>query len=117
MLLSSSVYLEIKAYIQAFGNAAANAVNEAHFDGIELHACHGSLLDQFLQDVSNNRIDQYGGSVENCARFVLEVVEACVNAVGPKKVAIRLSPWNDTNGEYSFLERRLLTVYESLICI
>ena len=59
---------------------------------------HGYLIDQFTQDVSNNRTDDYGGSIENRARFTLEVLEACLKAVGASRVAIRFSPWEFYNG-------------------
>ncbi|KAI8993862.1 NADH:flavin oxidoreductase/NADH oxidase [Trametes punicea] len=87
---------EIKEYVQWFGTAASNAVHKAGFDGVEVHGANGYLVDQFLQDVSNKRTDEYGGSIENRARFALEVMDAVVAAVGQSKSAIRLSPW----GEY-----------------
>jgi NADPH2 dehydrogenase len=59
------------------------------------------LLDQFLQDVSNERTDEYGGSIENRTRFTLEVIDAVVKEVGASKTAIRLSPWNDFQGTSS----------------
>ena len=90
---------EIKDYHQYFAQAAVNAVKKAGFDGVEIHGANGYLPDQFLQDVSNNRTDEYGGSVENRARFMLEVVDAVVAAVGPKKTALRLSPWSQYQGE------------------
>ncbi|KAI0075622.1 NADH:flavin oxidoreductase/NADH oxidase [Panus rudis PR-1116 ss-1] len=85
---------EIKEFVQLYAKAAANAI-EAGFDGVEIHGANGYLIDQFLQDVSNNRTDEYGGSIENRARFALEVIDAVVKAVGPKKVGIRLSPWGE----------------------
>ncbi|KAI0693777.1 NADH:flavin oxidoreductase/NADH oxidase [Cerioporus squamosus] len=85
---------EIKEYVQWYGQAASNAVHRAGFDGVELHAANGYLVDQFLQDVSNKRTDEYGGSVENRARFALEVMDAITAAVGQSKAAIRLSPWS-----------------------
>ncbi|TFK66462.1 NADH:flavin oxidoreductase/NADH oxidase [Pluteus cervinus] len=84
---------EIQEYIQLFAQAAKNAVLGAGFDGVEIHGAHGFLVDQFLQDVSNDRTDEYGGSIENRSRFALEVVDAVVGAVGPQRSAIRLSPW------------------------
>ena len=59
-----------------------------------MHGANGYLIDQFLQDVSNKRDDAYGGSIENRARFALEIMDAVVAAVGQSKVAIRLSPWS-----------------------
>ncbi|KAK7442715.1 hypothetical protein VKT23_015961 [Stygiomarasmius scandens] len=85
---------EIKEYSTLYATAASNAVHKAGFDGVEIHGANGHLLDQFMQDVSNHRTDEYGGSVENRARFTLEVVDAVVKAVGPRKTGIRFSPWN-----------------------
>lgn len=84
--------------MQLYGQATANAVHRAGFDGIELHGANGYLINQFLHDVTNNRTDEYGGSIENRARFALEVIDACVKAVGAKRVSIRLSPWEFYNG-------------------
>jgi NADPH2 dehydrogenase len=89
---------EIGEYMQLYASAARNAVLGAGFDGVEIHAAFGYLPDQFLQTNSNERTDLYGGSVENRARFVLEVTEAVVNAVGGDKVGIRLSPWSTYQG-------------------
>jgi len=75
-----------------FVAAALNAV-EAGFDGVELHSANGYLLEQFLSPVSNIRTDNYGGSVENRSRFVLEVVAAVAEAIGKDKTGIRLSPF------------------------
>ncbi|KAK4189461.1 putative NADPH dehydrogenase [Podospora australis] len=88
---------EIKAKVQEYVHAAKCAV-EAGFDGVEIHGANGYLVDQFLQDTCNKRTDQYGGSVENRARFALEVVDAVVTAVGAERVAIRLSPWSKFQG-------------------
>ncbi|EXJ75639.1 NADPH2 dehydrogenase [Cladophialophora psammophila CBS 110553] len=72
----------------------------AGFDGVEIHGANGYLLDQFLQDVCNRRTDNYGGSIENRARFGLEVTRAIITAVSDsKKVTIRLSPWTDFDGK------------------
>ena len=92
--------LEVKQYIQWYGKAAADAVHRAGFDGVELHACNGGLADQFLQDVSNQRTDEYGGSVENRVRFVFEVLEAMIESVGQTKAALRLSPWGYIRGVF-----------------
>ncbi|THH14382.1 hypothetical protein EW146_g5951 [Bondarzewia mesenterica] len=67
---------EIKEYVELHATAASNAVHKAGFDGVEIHAANGVLVDQFLQTNSNNRTDEYGGSIENRIRFPLEVVEA-----------------------------------------
>jgi NADPH2 dehydrogenase len=58
----------------------------------------GYLIDQFIQSVSNNRTDEYGGSVENRARFALEVIDAVTKAIGPERTAIRFSPWSEYQG-------------------
>ncbi|KAG7441249.1 FMN-linked oxidoreductase [Guyanagaster necrorhizus] len=85
---------EIKEHIEFFGIAAANAVNKAGFDGVEIHGAHGFLVDEFIQSVSNVRDDEYGGTVENRVRFPLEVIERVVKEVGADRVGLRLSPWN-----------------------
>ena len=90
---------EIKQYVEWWGTAAANAVHKAGFDGIEILGANGYLVDQFLQDVSNKRKDEYGGSVENRARFALEVLDSVVAAVGQSKTGIRLSPWSKYQGQ------------------
>ena len=90
---------EIGEFVQLFATAARNAVLRAGFDGVEIYAGNGYLPDQFLQTNTNNRTDSYGGSVENRARFVLEITEAVVDAVGANRVGIRLSPWSTFQGE------------------
>ncbi|WWD09961.1 hypothetical protein V865_008092 [Kwoniella europaea PYCC6329] len=77
---------------------AAKAAIEAGFDGVEIHGANGYLLDQFLQSVSNQRTDQYGGSLENRFRFPLRVLNAVCEAVGPEKVGIRMSPFGRFQG-------------------
>jgi NADPH2 dehydrogenase len=89
---------EIKARIGEYAAAAKLAVEEAGFDGVEVHGANGYLIDQFLQDTCNKRTDEYGGSVEKRARFALEVVKAVVDAVGAERTAIRLSPWSRFQG-------------------
>ncbi|KAL1752240.1 hypothetical protein FB107DRAFT_220310 [Schizophyllum commune] len=88
---------EIKQYVEWFGQAAKNAI-EAGVDGVEVHGANGYLIDQFLQDVTNVRSDEYGGSIENRSRFGLEVVDAVVKAIGAEHTAIRLSPWSEMSG-------------------
>ncbi|CAL5187369.1 unnamed protein product [Lathyrus oleraceus] len=85
---------EIPGIVNDFRLAARNAI-EAGFDGVELHGAHGYLLEQFMKDKVNDRTDEYGGSLENRCRFVLEVVEAVVNEIGAERVGIRLSPFAD----------------------
>ena len=88
---------EIGEYVEAYAGAARNAVR-AGFDGVELHGANGYLIDQFLQDMSNTRTDAYGGSLEDRARFALEVIDRVARAVGPARTAIKISPWNDVHG-------------------
>jgi len=87
---------DLRATLQEFVQAAKNAV-AAGFDGIELHVANGYLLEQFLRPNSNTRTDRYGGSIENRARFVLEVAAATAEAIGKDKVGIRLSPFGVFN--------------------
>lgn len=82
---------EIPAIIADFRQAALNAM-EAGFDAVEIHAAHGYLIDSFLRDGANKRTDSYGGSIENRARFLLEIVEACAGAIGADRLGVRLSP-------------------------
>ena len=96
---------EIKDYVKWFQRAAEVAVNQAGFDGVMVHGSNGYLVDQFLQDVSNKRTDEYGGSIENRARFALEILEAITRSIGEDRTAIRLSPWGTMYGKYKvFLE-------------
>ena len=88
---------EIREHIGFFRTAALNAV-QLGFDGIELHGANGFLIEQFLHDVSNNRSDEYGGSPENRARFVLELVQSVSEAIGEDRVGLKLSPWNKDGG-------------------
>ncbi|KAI0818994.1 NADH:flavin oxidoreductase/NADH oxidase [Irpex lacteus] len=85
---------EIKQYVEDFATAAYNAVHGAGFDGVEIHGANGYLIDQFIQDNANKRTDEYGGSIGNRARFVLEIADAVVAKVGAEKTALRVSPWS-----------------------
>ena len=87
---------DIKAAIEEFAQGAKNAM-AAGFDGVELHGANGYLLEQFIRPNSNQRTDRYGGSIGNRARFVLEVAEAVIIAIGKDKVGIRLSPFGVFN--------------------
>lgn len=87
---------EIKATIKDFGKAAKNAI-EAGFDGVELHGANGYLVQQFLSTNVNNRTDEYGGSVENRARFLLEVLDAMIEEIGSERTGLRLSPGGEFN--------------------
>ena len=87
---------EIAGIVADFAQAARNAVR-AGFDGIEIHAANGYLVDQFLRDGANHRTDAYGGSIENRARFLLEVVDATAAAIGAHRVGVRISPSSPFN--------------------
>ncbi len=87
---------EIPAIVSDYGKAAANA-KLAGFDGVEIHGANGYLPDQFLQDRTNRRNDRYGGSVENRARFMLEIVDAAVEVWGADRVGLHLSPRCDSH--------------------
>jgi 2,4-dienoyl-CoA reductase-like NADH-dependent reductase (Old Yellow Enzyme family) len=82
---------EIQDIVNDFQRGAANA-QEAGFDGVEIHGANGYLLDQFLQDSTNKRTDDYGGSVENRARLLLDVADACIEIWGAGRVGVHLSP-------------------------
>lgn len=88
---------EIKQMVQDFVDASKNAIR-AGFDGVEIHGANGYLLDQFIQDISNKRDDEYGGSVENRTRLLDEVIKAVVEAIGSERVGLRLSPWSTFQG-------------------
>ena len=106
---------DIKATIAEFAQAAKNAV-AAGFDGVELHGANGYLLEQFVRSNSNLRTDRYGGPIENRARFVLEVADAVIGAIGKDRVGIRLSPFGVFNdmpayaameADYTYLAQQL----------
>ncbi|MCJ1291617.1 hypothetical protein MMC34_003162 [Xylographa carneopallida] len=88
---------EIQQTVQDFATAAENAIR-AGFDGVECHGANGYLGDQFLQDLGNQRDDEYGGNVENRSRFLNDILKAVVDAIGPERVGIRLSPWSPFQG-------------------
>jgi N-ethylmaleimide reductase len=87
---------EIPGIVDDFRLAAENAM-AAGFDGVEVHGANGYLLDQFLRDSTNLRTDQYGGSIANRARLLLEVVSAVSKVWGPDRVGVRISPINPFN--------------------
>ena len=87
---------ELPGIVADYVQAAKNAL-QAGFDGVEIHSANGYLLDQFLRDGSNKRTDNYGGSIENRARLLMEVTKAVVSAIGADKVGLRLSPVNPFN--------------------
>jgi 2,4-dienoyl-CoA reductase-like NADH-dependent reductase (Old Yellow Enzyme family) len=82
---------EIPGIVEDFRRGAQNA-QRAGFDGVEIHAANGYLIDQFLQDSTNHRSDRYGGSVENRARFLLEITDAVTGVWGPGRVGVHLRP-------------------------
>jgi 2,4-dienoyl-CoA reductase-like NADH-dependent reductase (Old Yellow Enzyme family) len=85
---------EIAGIVEDYRRGAENA-QRAGFDGVELHGANGYLLDEFLQDSTNKRTDEYGGSIENRARLMLEAVDAAVSVWGPERVGLHLSPRAD----------------------
>ncbi|GAA5073385.1 hypothetical protein GCM10025759_14530 [Lysobacter panacisoli] len=107
---------EIAAVLEDYRHAARLA-KQAGFDGVEVHAANGYLLEQFLRDSTNHRDDRYGGSIENRARFPIEVVEAVAGVWGADRVGLRLSPLSTAVGDtpldsttpetYGYLARRL----------
>ncbi len=100
---------EIKIQVKNFAKAARRAI-DAGLDGVEIHAANGFLIDQFTRDSSNQRNDEYGGSINNRLRFMREVVAAVCNQIGSDRVGIRLSPTNSTWGisdsqyQHTFIE-------------
>jgi N-ethylmaleimide reductase len=106
---------DIRDAIAEYRQAAVNAVT-AGFDGVELHGANGYLLEQFIRPTSNLRADRYGGGIENRARFVLEVADAVIGAIGKERFGIRLSPFGVFNdmplyaameSDYTYLANQL----------
>ncbi|HEX4182252.1 MAG TPA: alkene reductase [Caulobacteraceae bacterium] len=105
---------EIPAIVEAFRQGSENA-QAAGFDGVEIHGANGYLLDQFLQDKTNKRDDDYGGPVENRARLHLEVADACISVWGADRVGMHLAPRGDSHdmgdsdlaGTFGYLAREL----------
>ena len=88
---------EIPGVIDAYRQGARNAL-QAGFDGVEIHGANGYLIEQFLQSHTNLRTDQYGGSIENRTRFLMEVTQAVIDVWGADRVGVRLSPYGIANG-------------------
>jgi N-ethylmaleimide reductase len=88
---------ELPGIVQDFRHAARHAVTSAGFDGVEVHGANGYLLDQFLKTGANQRRDDYGGSIANRARLLLEVMRAVVEEIGADRVGVRLSPVTPAN--------------------
>jgi 2,4-dienoyl-CoA reductase-like NADH-dependent reductase (Old Yellow Enzyme family) len=114
---------EIAAIVDAFRKGAENA-QIAGFDGVELHGANGYLLDQFLQDGSNSRTDEYGGSIENRARLMLEAADAAVSVWGAGRVGVHLAPRGDAHSmgdsdlarTFEYVARQLGTRKIAFIC-
>ncbi|MEK6155099.1 alkene reductase [Flavobacteriaceae bacterium 3-367] len=108
---------EIETTQSEYALAAKRLVNEAGMDGVELHAANGYLMNQFINPGSNQREDQYGGSVQNRTRFVLETARKVVAEIGEDKVGIRLSPYgafNDMQSDYDQLENTFIYLAQQL---
>lgn len=111
---------EIKEILTAFVDAAKN-FKEIGFDGVEIHAANGFIIDQFLKDCSNNRNDEYGGSVENRCRFLLEVVDEIAKVIGNSRIGVKLTPggrYNDMfdSNPQSILDYLLPQLNKRKIC-
>ncbi|KRF08891.1 1,2-oxophytodienoate reductase [Arthrobacter sp. Soil782] len=104
---------ELPGVIEEFVQGSLNAI-KAGFDGVELHGANGYLLHEFLSPAANQREDQYGGSPENRARFVVKVVEAVAKAVGAEKVGIRISPEHNVQGATELDREDLRRTYSAL---
>jgi N-ethylmaleimide reductase len=87
---------EVEGVVESFRQGAINA-REAGFDGVEIHGANGYLIEQFLQSKTNLRTDRYGGSIENRARFLMEIVHAVTGVWGADRVGVRLSPYGVAN--------------------
>jgi 2,4-dienoyl-CoA reductase-like NADH-dependent reductase (Old Yellow Enzyme family) len=87
---------EVKGVVEDFRRGAENA-KAAGFDGVELHGANGYLLDQFLQDSTNQRTDEYGGPIENRARLLLDATDAAISVFGPGRVGVHLAPRADSH--------------------
>lgn len=105
---------EIKSIVDDYRKAGENA-KKAGFDGVEVHAANGYLIDQFLQDGTNKRTDEYGGPIENRARFLLEIVDALIEVWGASRVGVHLAPRGDSHdmhdsdreGTFGYVAREL----------
>ena len=114
---------EIPGVIAAYRRGARNA-KLAGFDGVEIHGANGYLLDQFLQDSTNKRTDEYGGPIENRARLMLEVTDACIDVWGAGRVGMHLAPRADSHsmgdsdraGTFSYVARELGERQIAFIC-
>ncbi|ODV95572.1 hypothetical protein PACTADRAFT_50275 [Pachysolen tannophilus NRRL Y-2460] len=89
---------QIEEFKKAYIEAAKYAINVSNFDYVEIHSAHGYFLDQFLEPSTNHRTDKYGGSIENRARLVLEIIDSLIKEIGADKIGIRVSPWAEFGG-------------------
>ncbi len=101
---------EIAGVVAEYRQAALNAM-EAGFDGVEVHGANGYLIDQFLRDTINDRTDRYGGTLENRARFLLEVMQAVAGAIGGGRTGLRLSPVTPASGAAADSQAQALMAY------
>ncbi|SMN20642.1 similar to Saccharomyces cerevisiae YHR179W OYE2 Conserved NADPH oxidoreductase containing flavin mononucleotide (FMN) [Maudiozyma saulgeensis] len=113
-LLRALTIGEIHQYVEFYKNAAKNAIR-AGADGVELHCLVGYLMNQFLDPKSNHRTDKYGGSIENRARFPLEVLDALIEVIGAERLGIRISPYNVFGGMSGAEDPTLIAQYSYLI--
>lgn len=106
---------EVKACIQEFITSAELSI-QAGFDGVEIHCAHGYLPNQFINTASNQRTDDYGGSIANRCRFVLEIAEGMIAAIGADKVGIRISPlsYADTKEQEALVQETYQYLAEQL---
>lgn len=101
---------ELPDIVEMFAHAARNAL-AAGFDGVEVHAGHGYLLDSFFDSNVNTRTDDYGGSIPNRCRFPLQVIKSVLEVAGPLKTSVRISPSREMNGLYEWPERDAMLAY------
>ncbi len=115
---------EIPAIVAAYREGAENA-QRAGFDGVEIHGANGYLLDQFLQDSTNHRTDEFGGPIENRARLMLEVADAAVSVWGPGRVGMHLAPRGDAHSmgdsdptsTFGYVARELGRRHIAFLCV
>ncbi|CCH42740.1 NADPH dehydrogenase 3 [Wickerhamomyces ciferrii] len=106
---------EVEEEVKKFVQGGINSI-KAGADGVQIHAANGYLLNQFLDQETNKRTDKYGGSLENRSRFVLEIVDGLIEAIGAEKVSVRLSPWSQY-GDFKGIQKdpELLAQYAHIV--
>src|SRR3546814_5769995 len=109
---------ELAELVQSYRTGARNA-RAAGFDGVELHGANGYLIEQFLQSHTNLRTDEYGGSIANRSRLLLEVTAALIEEVGAERVGVRLSPFGTTNRseEHTSELQSLMRISYAVFCL